>query len=99
LEFSSVAQVVTGVAAGVLLQIVLMVPFCRIESGSRNNLGDHLGRPLTRAIHLGLHALRYPALFVAVVEDRRAVLRASVVALAIGRGRVVQSKEVGRMFS
>jgi hypothetical protein len=64
----------------VLLQTISVVPLCRIESGSRNDLCDHLDRPLVRAIYLGLHALRHSALFVAVIEDHRAVLRASVVA-------------------
>jgi len=63
-----VAQVVTSVAIRVLLEIVLVVPLCRIERDRWNDLSDHLGRPLARAIHLGLHAFCDDALFVAVVK-------------------------------
>jgi hypothetical protein len=50
-----VAQVVAGVAARMLLQVVLMVALGRIESRGRLDLRDHLGRPLAGIVDLGLH--------------------------------------------
>src|SRR5208283_1785527 len=93
---TSVSQVVTGVTVGVFLQVILVVFLGRIERRCGHDLCDDLGRPFARMVHLRLHALGDLALLFAVIEDGRAVLRADVVALTIGRGRVVQAEEVAQ---
>src|SRR5258708_5840313 len=82
-----------GVSPRDPLQIILMERLRGPERGRRDDLGHDRAGPLARLIHLLLHALSDLLLAFVVIEDRRAVLRADVVALAVGRGRVVQSEE------
>src|SRR5690349_4132864 len=80
---ASVAQVVAGVPAGVLLQLLLVVVLRIPELAGGDDLGHDLPLPLARALDLGLHLLGDLPLLVVVVEDRRAILRADVVVLAV----------------
>src|ERR1051325_258536 len=81
-----------GIAVRIPLQVILVVVLGRPELAERHDLCRDRARPLRpRALH---GALRGLALLLIVVEDRGAVLRPDVVALAVRRGRVVQAEEV-----
>src|SRR5262249_2267331 len=88
-----VPQVVTGVAAGILLQVLLVVLLGRRERSRRDDLRDDRGLPLAARVHALLDALGDLALPLRRDEDRRAVLRADVVALPV-LGRRVMHPEV-----
>src|SRR2546427_4595464 len=85
----SVSQVVTGVAAGMLLEIVLVVLLRGPELGGGDDLGDDRALPLARGLDASLDLLGDPPLLLALIEDGRAVLGPLVVPLAVhGRGGV-----------
>src|SRR5207237_3144032 len=84
---------VAGVAAGVLAQVILVVALGAVPlAGWLDARGDR-PLPLARRVDARLHALGDLALLRRLRKDRRAVLRADVVALAIERGRVVELEE------
>src|SRR5262245_49198631 len=89
----SVAQVVAGVSARMLLQIVLVVLLRRPDLSPRNDLGDDPTLPLARGVDARLHLLGDALLLVVQVEDGRAVLRPRVVSLPVRGGRVVHAEE------
>src|SRR5262245_50229631 len=90
---SSVAQVVAGVSARMLLQIVLVVLLRRPELSRGNDLGDDRTLPLARGVDARFHLLGDAFLLVVQVEDGRAVLRPRVVPLPVHGGRVVHAEE------
>src|ERR1043165_2859901 len=73
------------------LQVILVIPLGRPESRAVDDLRRDRARPLLLRALDGL--LRRLALLLVMDEDRRAVLRADVVALAVLRRRVVQAEE------
>ena len=78
------AHVVAGVPAGVLLQVVLVVLLGRVN-GPASTISVTIGRfHLPDCVDPRLHLLRRLPLLGRRHEDRRAVLRADVVALAVG---------------
>src|SRR5687768_1173172 len=85
----------SDVAAGeaALLEIALMVLLGAPERLCGDDLGDDGPRPAAAGVPSRPGPLRGGALRVVVHEDRRAVLRAHVGALAVERGRVVARKE------
>src|SRR5262245_8669187 len=76
---ASVAQVVAGVAAVVLLQIVLVILLGRPELGGRNDLGDEGALPFSRGLDARLYLLRDLPLLIVLIEDGRAILGPDVV--------------------
>mgnify|MGYP006951239953 CR=1 FL=1 len=92
-SLASVAQVMTGVAAGMLAQVVLVIGFGAVPGrGGLDRCGDG-PPPLTGRVDSGLHRLGDPLLLGGLRKDRRAILGSHVVALAVERGRVVQPEE------
>src|ERR1043165_6455674 len=73
------------------LQVILVIPLGRPESRAVDDLRRDRARPLLLRALDGL--LRRLALLLVMDEDRRAVLRADVVALPVRRRRVVQAEE------
>src|SRR5678816_4125451 len=70
-----------------------MLRFGLPERPCGRDLGDDLAWPQPRGRHIGDGVLSRLALFVAEIEDRRAVASANVVALAIAGRGVVDLKE------
>src|SRR5262245_13083787 len=83
----------TGVAAGISQQIVLVLGFRLPELAGGNDFGDCLARPQTGSIDVGNRVFGDAFLLIARVEDRRAIAGADVVALAVARARVVDLEE------
>src|SRR5262245_25520657 len=75
-----VAHVVAGIAARVLLEVVLVLLLRRPERAGGGDLRHHRLLPLVRGVHLPFHLLRHALLLVGLVEDGRAVRDADVVA-------------------
>src|SRR5215216_6005535 len=73
----------TVVAIRNALEVVLMLRLGFPEIAGWSDFGDHLARPKPRSIDVGDRVFGNPLLFFAGVEDRRAVARADVVALAV----------------
>src|SRR5258708_2408826 len=76
-------HVVAGVAAGVVLQVVLMFWFGFPEVTGRRHFGDRRGGPPPRCVDIGDGVARDAFLIVIEIENRRAVAGADVVALAV----------------
>src|SRR5258708_6023054 len=77
-----------GLAA--LLQVLLVVVLGSVEGGRRDDLGDDRAAESPLALQLPLRGQGRRLLLGIVKEDRRAVLRADIPALAIrGRGIVI----------
>src|SRR5512133_2256104 len=87
------AREVAGVAVRVALQVVLVLRLGLPERTGRGDLGDDLAGPQPGRLDVGDGVGGDPALFLIEVEDRRAVARAEVVALAVARRRVVDLEE------
>ena len=87
-----------GVAVRNALQVVLMLGLSLPESAGRSDFGHHLPRPETRGIDIGDGILGDTPLLVAGVEDRGAVARSPIVALAVlGRGIVNLEEELEKL--
>src|ERR1043165_19863 len=84
-------QIVARIPVRLLLQVILVVPLGRPELRVVDDLRRDRARPLLLRALDGL--LRRLALLLVVHEDRRAVLRADVVALPVRRRGVVQAEE------
>src|SRR5258706_8164036 len=82
-----------GVAAGVSLEVVLVLWLGLPKVAGRNHFGHRLAGPQARRIHVGDRVLGDALLLVARIEDRRPVARADVAALAVARARVVDLEE------
>src|ERR1700722_664165 len=83
----------TGVAGGIALEVVLVLRLSLPKVPGLGNLGHHFARPQPRGIDVGDGLLSDPLLFIAGVEDCRAIACAGVIALAIPCTRVVNLKE------
>src|SRR3989442_3443271 len=90
----SVPQVVTGVAAGMLLEIVLVELLRGPELGGGDDLGDDRTLPLARGLDAGLDPLGDPPLLLALIEDGRAGLGPLVVPLSVHRRGIVHAGAV-----
>src|SRR3954468_10318891 len=84
---------VAGVAARVVLQVVLMFRFGFPEVARRRHFGDHLARPQPGRVDVGDSVQRDALLLIVDVEDRRPVAGADVIALAVLRRRIVDLEE------
>src|ERR1700741_2243704 len=84
---------VTGVAAGISQEVILVLGFGLPEVTCRNHFGDRFAGPQARSVDVGDGVFGDPLLLVAGIEDRRAIAGADVVALAIARARVVNLEE------
>jgi hypothetical protein len=83
------ADEVTGVTSGVTLQIILVLGFGFPEIAGGRDLGYDLSRPKPGGIDVGDRILSDALLFLARVEDRRAIACPDVIALAVSRGWIV----------
>jgi hypothetical protein len=63
------------------------------ELARGRDLGHDLARPETGRLDVCNRVLCDPLLFVAHIEDRRAIARAQIIALAVERGRIVDLEE------
>src|SRR2546428_13660290 len=70
----SVPQVVTGVAAGMLLEIALVELLRGPELGGGGDLGDDRALPLARGLGAGLDLLVDPPLLLPLIDNGRAGL-------------------------
>src|SRR6185312_5815209 len=82
-----------GVAVRIALQVVLMLRLGFPEIPDRRDLGDDLARPEPGGLDVRDRVLGDALLLRTRIEDRRAVARAEVVALAVARRRVVNLEE------
>ena len=82
-----------GVAAGVALQVVLVLGFGVPELRGRADRGDNLAGPQPGGVDVGNGVQRNLTLIVIDVEDLRAVARSEVVALLILGGRIMNLEE------
>src|SRR5689334_15643561 len=89
----SVPHEVASVAAGVLLQVVLVEVLGVRERAGVDDLGHDRRLPAAGGVDAARHLLGHAALLGRGHEDRRAVLRPAVVALPVLRGRVVHLVE------
>jgi len=81
------------VAAGISLEVILMLQFCLPEIACRHDFRHHLAGPQARSIHIGNGVFGDALLLVAGVEDRRSIVAPDVVTLAIARAWVVNLEE------
>src|SRR5262249_7472444 len=86
-------DVVTRVAAGIALQVVLMLRLRLPEITGRGDFGDHLAGPQTGRLDVADGVQRDLLLLVVDVEDRRPIAGANVVALTVLCGRIVDLEE------
>src|SRR5262249_35441458 len=77
----------------VALQIILVLGFGFPEITCGRDLGCDLSRPKTGGIDVGDRILSDALLFLARVEDRRAIACPDVIALAVSRGWIVNLKK------
>ena len=77
----------------VLVEVILVVVLGLVENRERNDLGNDRAAKSPRGIELFFVALCQTLLFVAVIKNRRTILRPDVVPLAIERRRVVRFPE------
>src|ERR687898_1965196 len=75
------------------LEIILMLGLSFPERPGRRHLGDDPPRPEARRFNVGDRVVGDPALFLVVIEDRRAVARPDVVALTVQCRRIVDLEE------
>src|SRR3546814_19877348 len=85
---------VTGVAARIALQIVLVLRLRFPETTDRRHLGDDLARPQARRVHVGDRLFRHLSLLVVDIVDRRTVCVANVSTLTVPRRGIVDLKEI-----
>ena len=78
---------------GIVFEIILMVILGAVEDIQRGDFGDDGVGPQVGGVEFGADGLRRFLLRLIVIEDGRAVLRADVVALAVGGGGVVDGEE------
>ena len=83
------ADEVTGVTSGVAVQVILVLGFGFAEIAGGGDLRYDPSRPKTRSIDVGDRILSNALLFLARVEDRRAIACPDVIALAVSRGWIV----------
>src|SRR5713226_8855682 len=69
------------------------------ERSGRREFGDDLARPKAGSIDIGDGVFRDPLLLIAGIEDRRAVARSAVVALAVQRRGIVDLEKEFQQFS
>jgi len=79
----------TGVASGIVLQVVLVLGFRLPEVTSGSYFRHNHARPKARSIDVGDRVLREATLLVVGVKDRRAVAHANIVTLTIAGRRIV----------
>src|SRR4051812_31317461 len=81
------------------IEVVLVVLLRRIELFERRDFGHDRRRKGFRRIQLLLVLLRDSALLIVVIKNRRPILRAAVVALAIERRRIMRlPKDFQKIF-
>src|SRR5688572_7553510 len=80
---------VARIAVGVALEVVLVLGLGFPEIAGGRDFGHDLAGPQPRRVDVGDRVLGDALLLMARVEDRGAVARSRVVALAIARARVV----------
>jgi hypothetical protein len=83
----------TGVAVGIALEIILVLRLGFPEIADRCHLGHDFARPEAGGVHVDYGVFRDTLLLIICVEDRRAISRADIVALAIARRRIMDLKE------
>src|SRR6476661_3378478 len=88
-----VAEVVAAVSARVLAQVILVIGLGAVPGGGGLDGGRDGTLPAARRLGPLDDPLRRALLLRGLREDRRAVLSADVVALAVEGGRVVQPEE------
>src|SRR4029453_3869354 len=74
-------------------QVILVLGLSLPERTSRRNLSLEFTRPEPRRFHVGDGSFGDALLFVARIEDCRAVAKPDVVPLTISRGRIVNLEE------
>src|SRR5688572_6139028 len=84
---------VAGVAAGILLEVVLVIFLGTVPRAGWLDGGGDRTRPLARRADARDDPLGRGLLLRGLRKDGRPVLRAHVVALAVERGRIVQPEE------
>src|SRR6056297_317356 len=82
-----------GIAIGKPSQVILMLWFGLPEIADRLDLGHDPAGPLPRGFHIRDGALGLVFLILIDVIDRRAIAHPEIIALLVGRGRVVDLKE------
>src|SRR5262245_12411814 len=87
------ADEMARVPVRVLLEVVLMLGLRLPERAGGHDFGHDLPRPAARRVDLGERLLGDAPLLVVEVEDRGAVARPDVVALAVERRRIVDAEE------
>src|SRR5580658_1470206 len=92
-KFPAGPDEVTGVAAGMALEIVLMLGFRFPEIAGGRHFGHDLAGPESGRLDIGDRLLGDPLLLGRRIENRRAIARAGVVALAVRRRRVMDLEE------
>src|SRR6185312_3181726 len=82
-----------GVAARIVLEIVLVLGLGLPEVTGRRQFGHHLARPESRCVHVGDGVLGHLLLLTAGMEDGRAIARAAIIALPVRGARIVDLEE------
>src|SRR5689334_23380450 len=75
------------------LQIILVFGLSLPERTSRRDLGHDFTWPQPRGLHVGDCSFANALLFVARIEDRRAIAEPHIIPLTISRGRVMDLEE------
>src|SRR4051812_37033299 len=89
---------VTGVAAGILLQIILMIAFRFVETCVRFERRHHWITPALRLIYNINKGERFFFFLVICKEDHRAIRRPPVIALLIQCGGIMYLEEKIKNF-
>src|SRR5688572_31725211 len=84
---------VAGIAAGIALQIILVLGLGLPEFARRLDLGDDLVRPDPRGVRILDRPQRLLPLFLRRVEDRGAIGRTDIAALPVPGRRIVDLEE------
>jgi hypothetical protein len=86
-------RVVAGIAAGLALEVVVVLGLSLPEGTRRAHPCDHVARPEARGIDVGDRVLGHLTLLVGGVEDLRAVVRPRSWPLTVLRCRVVDLED------
>src|SRR5690349_17475960 len=85
-------QHMTGITAGMLNEIFLVVIFGGVKFSRRGDLGCDWPVEFARFIPPGFYCFRRLLLRFARIEDSRTILRANVVVLSVERGRIMHAE-------
>src|SRR4051794_31892436 len=93
-----VAQDMAIVSARILDQILLVIIFAGIKLRSGRNLSGDRTFNFSRLLDTFLYRFSHAPLFLAVIKNRRPILRADVIVLPVQRRWIMHAKKISEHF-